>query len=311
VNFSVCIPTLNAAAEWPAFWAALRMQTAHPSEVLVIDSASTDGTEHLARQAGCRVITLLRKDFRHGGTRQFAAEIASTSDVLVYLTQDSILANERGMENLVRAFQDPGIGAAYGRQLPRPDSSPIAAHARLFNYPAVSSVRGINAGLTGGFKSIFFSNSFGAYRRSALMKAGGFPRELSFGEDTVMAARLLQHGWKIAYQADASTYHSHNYSCWEEFRRACEIGRLHSSESWLLRDFGSATREGGKFILSELRYLVQRAPWLIPEAVLRTGLKYAGYRQGRSTPVGRAQPEVSRIPPDYAEAHLDHEEKVS
>jgi rhamnosyltransferase len=114
-----------------------------------------------------------------------------------------------------------------------------------------------------------------------LEQTGGFPRESNFGEDTVVAARLLLSGWRIAYVAEAQAYHSHSYSCREEFRRYYRIGQLHGNEPWLLREFGNASREGRRFATSEIHYLHRHAPWLIPEAMLRSGLKYLGYKRGR------------------------------
>jgi rhamnosyltransferase len=276
-----CIPTLNASGTWENFWEAIKVQTLQPSEVLVIDSSSTDGTAEMAKRDGCRVISIPRTEFRHGGTRQLAAELASGADVLVYLTQDSILADANALARLIAAFEDASVGAAYGRQLPRPGANPIEAHARLFNYPPISAIRSLENTAATGFKAIFFSNSFGAYRRTALAQAGGFPSESNFGEDTVVAARLLQSGWRIAYVAEARVYHSHAYSCREEFQRYYRIGQLHGNEPWLLRDFGKASGEGQRFAISEIRYIFRRAPWLIPEAMLRSGLKYMGYRRGR------------------------------
>ena len=211
---------------------------------------------------------------------EYAAELAFDADVLVYLTQDSILADVNALARLVAAFEDASVGAAYGRQLPRPGANPIEAHARLFNYPPVSAIRSLEDAAAMGFKAIFFSNSFGAYRRTALEQVGGFPKESDFGEDTVVAARLLQMGWRIAYVTEAQAYHSHAYTCREEFRRYYRIGQLHGSEPWLLRDFGKASGEGRRFAMSEIQYLSRRAPWLIPEAILRTGLKYLGYKRG-------------------------------
>jgi rhamnosyltransferase len=281
VNVCLCIPTHNAGKTWSEFRNAIEEQTLRPCEVLVIDSSSTDGTADLARQSGCRVVTIPREEFRHGGTRQFAAELASSAEILVYLTQDAFLANENALARLVAAFDDPSVAAAYGRQLPRRDANPIEAHARSFNYPAVSSLRSLDNGNTLGFKAVFFSNSFGAYRRTALQQVGGFPRESNFGEDTVVTARLLQKGWLIAYIAEAQAYHSHAHSCWEEFERYISIGRLHGSEPWLLSDFGTPSGEGRRFVMSEMQYLLQHAPWLFPEAMIRTGLKYLGYKCGR------------------------------
>ena len=113
-----------------------------------------------------------------------------------------------------------------------------------------------------------------------MQAVGGFRKELNFGEDTVAAARLLQSGWRIAYVADALAYHSHAYSCREEYRRYFQIGQLHGTEPWLLQDFGKASGEGQKFVLSELQYLSRHSPWRIPEAILRSCLKYSGYKRG-------------------------------
>jgi rhamnosyltransferase len=280
VTYTVCILTLNASDTWKQLWAGLEAQELQPSEIIVLDSSSTDGTAELAQRSGCRVVSVSRAEFRHGGTRQHAAELAST-DVLIYLTQDSFLADATAVTRLISAFDDLSVGAAFGRQLPRPGAQPIEAHARLYNYPAISTMRSLESTAGMGFKAIFFSNSFGAYRKAALEKVGGFPMQSNFGEDTVVAARLLQSGWHIAYIAEAQVYHSHAYSCLDEFRRYRSIGDLHGSEPWLLRDFGEASGEGRRFVASELRYLSRHAPWLIPEAILRTGLKYLGYRCGR------------------------------
>jgi rhamnosyltransferase len=284
MTITVSVPTLNAEKTWPAFFRMLSSQRRLPSEVLVLDSSSTDGTADLARRDGCRVVTIPRAEFRHGGTRQIAAELALGSEILVYLTQDSILADENALTRLAAAFEDASVGAAYGRQLPRSCANAIEAHARLFNYPPVSSIRSLGSTNSLGFKAIFFSNSFGAYRRTALKQAGGFPKESNFGEDTVVAARLLQNGWRIAYVAEAQAYHSHAHSYREEFQRYYRIGRLHRSEPWLLRDFGKASGEGLRFAISEIQYLSKHAPWLIPEAMLRTSLKYLGYKRGRRNP---------------------------
>ncbi len=132
-----------------------------------------------------------------------------------------------------------------------------------------------------GFKSIFISNSFAAYRREALFAVGGFPSDVIFGEDTIVAAKLLLAGWKIAYVADAQVYHSHAYTSTQDFKRYFDIGVLHSRESWLLQEFGGTGGEGSRFVRSEWNYLWPQYWWLIPSALIRTALKLVGYRLGR------------------------------
>jgi len=276
----VVVPTLNAAAIWPRFASSLKACVT-PDHIVVIDSQSNDGTAELARSSGFEVHSIPRGEFNHGTTRQKAAEMLSDADILIYLTQDAILASDDAVSRLLVAFEDPQVAVAYGRQLPREGASAIEAHARVFNYPDKSCIRGIEARHTLGFKTIFVSNSFAAYRRTALMEVGGFPQNIIFGEDTVTVARALLTGYKVAYVADASVYHSHSYSWSQEFKRYFDIGVLHHKESWLLNAFGGASGEGGRYFVSELNYLLRENRSEIPSAMIRTALKYGGYKLGR------------------------------
>ena len=278
---TACVPTLNAEESWGDFSRALKAQTTIPDHIFVVDSESTDGTAEQAQRAGFNVVRILRKEFGHGKTRQMALALAPESEILLYLTQDAVLASRESISTLLRYFEDEGVGAVYGRQLPRFRASPIEAHARLFNYPSVPEVRTNKDVARRGFKVAFFSDSFGAYRRSALEGVGGFPCNLNFGEDTVVAGRLLLAGWKIAYAADAAVYHSHAHSIPDDFRRSRRVGELHATQPWMLQKFGAPAGEGARFVLSEMLYLVTRAPYFIPSALLRTACKVIGYKLGR------------------------------
>lgn len=279
-SVGVCVPTLNAGSTWHE-WLALTLPTAASFRVLVIDSSSDDATADAAREAGCEVVVIERSDFNHGGTRQRALLHLDDCDIVIFLTQDALLADHKALANLLSAFDNPGVGAAFGRQLPHEDATPIAAHARHFNYSPYSRVVGSEDIPQLGIKTAFLSNSFAAYRREVLLEAGGFPEGTILSEDMMAGARLLQHGWQLAYCAEACVYHSHNYSLFEEFQRYFDIGVFHHREKWLLAWLGKAEGEGKRFVLSEIRYLLRHAPWRLPEAGIRTLLKYAGYRLGK------------------------------
>jgi len=276
----VIVPTLNASKDWLLFASAL-LTSFRPEQVLIVDSESNDTTVELARAAGFQVSIVKRAEFSHGSTRQTAAEMLSDAEILVYMTQDAVLANTQALDALLRPFEDDRVGAVYGRQLPREGAGHIEAHARVFNYPATSEVRSMENARHKGFKAIFFSNSFGAYRRKALEEVGGFPKDVNFGEDTVVAGRLLLAGWKIAYAADAEVYHSHSYSIREEFQRYLRVGELHATQPWMIVNFGGASGEGIRFVQSEFLYLARTAPHLIPAAMVRVVGKILGYKLGR------------------------------
>lgn len=280
-RIAVIIPTYNASRYWQALSDGIRAQDLKPHRVVVIDSSSKDGTAEAARREGFEVLEITPREFNHGGTRQMGAEYAADANVLIYLTQDAVPSGTDAFSNLVSAFEDAEIGAAYGRQLPREKASPIEAHGRHFSYGESPVVRSWESRRTLGFKSIFFSNAFGAYRREALMSVGGFSSDVIFGEDTLVVARMHRAGWRTAYVPNALVRHSHDYTVAEEFRRYFDIGVLHSRESWLNEQFGSASGEGRRFVLSELGYLLKHGPQYLPSAVARTAAKYMGYKIGR------------------------------
>jgi rhamnosyltransferase len=256
-------------------------QPAVPS--LVVDSCSDDGTNFTSMPAGSRSIQIPVATFNHGGTRNLSLQrLPTATDVVVFMTQDALLADVTALQKLVSAFDDPTVACAFGRQLPHADASALAAHARLFNYPEASRVVSLADKDRLGLKTCFMSNSFAAYRVTDLLAVGGFPSNVILGEDMAVAARLLLAGKRVAYQAGACAYHSHNYTPLEDFRRYFDTGVFHAREQWLLDAFGGASGEGLRFVKSELRYLLKNAPWLIPSALLRTVLKLLGYRLGRA-----------------------------
>lgn len=281
LNFAVCVPTLNAGPQWQ-HWLEVTLAGLEPTmRLVVIDSSSDDDTATLARNAGAEVISIDRQTFNHGGTRNRLLHELGNCDVVIFMTQDAFISDPAALTTLGQSFDAADVGAAFGRQLAHRDATPIAAHARLFNYPANSRVVSQADIPSLGIKTAFLSNSFAAYRRQALIDAGGFPNHVILSEDMMAGARLLKRGWKLAYNAQACVYHSHNYSVREEFKRYFDIGAFHAQEAWLIEWLGSAEGEGLRFIRSEASYLLKHAPFALPSALLRAFAKYAGYRLGR------------------------------
>src|SRR5690606_25543778 len=140
-----------------------------------------------------------------------------------------------------------------------------------------------------GLKTVFTSNSFAAYRVSVFQELGGFPEKNILSEDMYFAARAVLAGHKVAYVADATVLHSHNYTPMEEFRRYFDIGVFHHDEAWIAQAFGGAGGEGKRFIFSEARYLLRHAPLWLLRACVHNALKILGYKLGKNytrLPVG-------------------------
>lgn len=282
-RIGIVVPTYNPGPLWSQWLEKMRSQSLMPSVRLIVDSSSSDGSLGETTLDLFDVQIIAKNEFNHGGTRQRAAmKIAEQVDIVIFMTQDALLHDEHSLRNLVQIFDDnPDVAAAYGRQFPHVGSHPSEAHARLFNYKEKNILKSLNSKFQLGFKSIFISNSFAAYRVKDLMDVGGFPTNVILGEDTIVAAKFLLAGKIVAYQADAAVYHSHHYSYGQEFKRYFDIGVLHAREPWLLKEFGQVDGEGMRYLRSEIRFLKRDAWYLIPSCLIRTGFKFLGYKIGR------------------------------
>lgn len=279
----IVVPVYNGGARWREAADALANRVCEPGMVAVVDSGSKDGSDQVALDRGFELMRIDPKSFNHGRTRQLAVDrFCAGKEIVVFLTHDAVLNGSESVNELLAAFADPTVGAAYGRQIPHPGARPFDAHVILFNYGAQSETRSVADVPRLGIKAAYLSNSFAAYRLSALRACGGFPSHLILGEDVSVAVDMLLAGWKIRYCAEAIVRHSHAYSIRQEMQRYFDFGVFHAQLPELMRNFGSAEGEGARFVLSEIRYLAAQAPWLLPLVPVRNAAKYLGYRLGRA-----------------------------
>lgn len=191
-------------------------------ELLAVDSGSIDGTIELLRRFPIRVVQIPPEDFHHARTRNFAAGLAQ-GQILVLLSQDAIPASENWLGSMLKNFDDPQVGAVYGRQCARPGSSSerqealdtVYGKARVVKDPAHRN------GL--GYRFYHFSDANAAIRRDVWEKTQ-FPEHLKVFEDLGLAKRVLDRGWKIVYEPEAAVIHSHDHDTLGLLKRYFDIG---------------------------------------------------------------------------------------
>jgi rhamnosyltransferase len=218
MRIACIIPSYNGKAELSRLLDSLQTQTTR-FDIFIVDFSSKDGTQELAKARVKNVTVIPAVEFNHGGTRQRLVDHNPDYDVYVFLTQDACLASTDAVARIVEPFADYQVGAVCGRQLPHLDATPIAQHARFYNYPDIVQVKSIADVPKLGIKTAFMSNSFAAYRWDALKKVGGFPEHVIFAEDMYATAKMLLMGWRVVYAGNAKCRHSHNYTIIEEFER--------------------------------------------------------------------------------------------
>ncbi len=281
VTFSVIVPICNPGILWREWISAYKHQTVQADRVIIIDSSSTDDSVFLAEEAGFFVKKICKSEFDHGETRNLATSYCGKdTDIIIFLTQDSIMSNPFTLEKIIKSFDDNSVAAAYGRQLPHKDANPLAIHARLFNYSDQSIVKSKDNIEELGIKTIFLSNSFSAYRKRIFEELNGFPTQIILAEDMYFASKIIASNYKIIYCATAQVYHSHNYSLLDEFRRYFDIGVFHNQYAWILKEFKNANNEGIKFVISELSYLWRNYPSWIGKSICSILFKFIGFKLG-------------------------------
>ena len=191
-------------------------------EVVMVDSGSTDGTLEIARKFPVRIVEIPAQDFHHARTRNYAATLA-TGKYLVFLSQDAIPANCSWLKVMLQNFADGAVGAVYGRQVPKAGSTEERHEALNTMYGSQRVVKDASTKQSLGYRYYHFSDANGAIRRE-VWEATRFPEELKVFEDLGIAKKILDAGWHIVYEPEASVVHSHNHTTVELFKRYFDIG---------------------------------------------------------------------------------------
>lgn len=284
MNISIIIPTLNAEKHIPALHECLSKQTSQPCEIIIIDSQSTDNTVELFKEMGTRVLTIDRQTFQHGRVRNMGAKEAR-GDVLIFMTQDAIPADEAWLANLVKPICLGQAEASFARQVPYADANALEQYARTTNYPTESRIVSQEDIHSLGGRAFFFSNSCSAIKKETFDALGGFTVGTIMNEDMLLAAKLLQNNYRIAYTSDAIVNHSHNYNFKQTFKRYFDIGVVMRQAQYDIGAVGM-TKTGLSYVKGLLRYLIdERKFHLIPNGMIESGVKWLGFNLGKLYPL--------------------------
>lgn len=282
MKIDVIIPVHRPGPEFAELLRRLQGQLMPVNQILVMNTRSeTDVEKMLEGFSGVRVVSLDKKEFDHGGTRDRGARL-SEADYLLFLTQDALPADRHLTERLYEAFGDKRVKAAYARQLPREDCRELERYTRAFNYPEESRVKTKEDLPELGIKTFFCSNVCAMYERETYLAQGGFQTRTIFNEDMIYAGGLIKSGYAIAYAAEARVIHSHNYSGREQFHRNFDLAVSQAEHPEI---FGGVASEGEgiRLVKKTAAHCLQIGkPWLIAVLVWQSGCKYLGYRLGKA-----------------------------
>ena len=280
-SVDIIIPTYRPDGEVKKLIERLLKQTVPPGHIFIMNTEKkfwNENLENLSKKI--QVEHLKKEDFDHGGTRNRGIR-KSEADYVICMTQDAMPDDQHLLERLLKAFEQEGVAAAYARQLPRKDCGLLERRGRDFNYPDKSCIKTKEDLPNLGIKTYFCSNVCAAYDRKIYEKQGGFIQHTIFNEDMIYAAGLISSGYSIAYVADAKVIHSHNYSGLRQLHRNFDLAVSQADHPEIFEDVPSEG-EGLRLVKNTASYLFGHAPWFLPKLIWQSGMKYIGYRLGKS-----------------------------
>lgn len=180
-------------------------------ELIIIDSGSSDGSIEIIRKDGrARLIQIPLGTYVPGPVLNQGAREAS-HDWIVYLNADAKPVGRSWLTNLLQpCVNDPKFGAAFSRQIPRPDCQAVFAHDydRCFG-PQRESAHWDH----------FFSMVSCVTHRSVLAQIP-IREDLQYAEDDEWTRRLVAANFHVLYVIDSVAMHSHNYTLKQSHKRA-------------------------------------------------------------------------------------------
>ena len=277
---SVVIPTKNGER-----WIGECLEAVHSQEgvgrleVVLVDSGSTDDTLKISRGYPVRIVEIPAQDFHHARTRNYAATL-TTGKYLVFLSQDAVPSNNSWLKAMLQNFSDGAVGAVYGRQVPKAGSTQERHDALNSIYGTERLVKDASTKQGLGYRYYHFSDANAAIRRE-VWEATRFPEELKVFEDLGIAKRILDAGWNIVYEPEASVVHSHNHTTVELFKRYFDIGYTFERLGiWNERTQNSMMQELGKLVRNKLQVNGSRIRSTVVGGIKTDLAKSAGFWLG-------------------------------
>jgi len=170
-------------------------------EIIIIDNSSNDGTKEMVislQEKSLRILRYYYKENRGPGSARNLG-ITKSKGVIIAFTDSDCVADQNWLKNGVSKITE-SIGIVQGKTMPDPDQS----QRTLQHTMEVMS------------EDCFYQTCNIFYRKELLDHVGGFSSEFcglnkfgrqKGGEDTDLAWRIKECGWKSVFANDAIIYH--------------------------------------------------------------------------------------------------------
>jgi threonine dehydrogenase-like Zn-dependent dehydrogenase/GT2 family glycosyltransferase len=222
---SIVIRTLNESKYLGQLLVSIQNQTYKNTEIILVDSGSTDGTIEIAKKMNHKVLEIEQDDFTFGYAINHGIQ-NSTGDLICIISAHTLPATDLWLEELVSGFyqttSNGQIALSYGKQLGNEQSnySEIRDFSRMYGEKEQIQK-----------KPDYFCNNANSMILKKLWSEHPFDEALTGLEDLEWAKFWMDKGYNIVYKPNASVYHFHSEKAdqikrrfWREAIAARSIG---------------------------------------------------------------------------------------
>lgn len=200
-RISAVIPAYNAAQFLPETIASIRAQTIPVDEIIIVDDGSIDNTAQTVTALGRDIIYSRQDNAGPSAARNRGIEIA-TGNLIAFLDADDKWVPSKTGDQLRVLNKYPNLGLICG-DMAETDAngnvtiqSILAKHHMLSMFEKLES-KPIPNGLTAVVNKNFIPTGTVLARKEALTRAGLFRRDIRYGEDLDLWAKIAKN-WPLS-----------------------------------------------------------------------------------------------------------------
>ncbi len=256
-------------------------------EVILIDS-STDKTREMATKTAekhnskyrLRILDTPAEKFNHGKVRNIGIR-ESKGKYIIFLSADAYPENDNWLKNLINNFNNSNIAGVFGKQIPKPDATPLEQFFLSEMYPNKRLIK-TNEENKNVFDVLFsFVNC--AIKRDALNE---YPlsEEGGIADDFIWALSVLPE-YDLVYDHNSGVYHTHNYTLKAVFQRFFDLGSSFKSVYSDNKDYSLVylIKKGGCSFIMEMKFLYNMGyVKYIPYALIYDTMRFLGMAAGKN-----------------------------
>ncbi|WP_051292861.1 glycosyltransferase [Citrifermentans bremense] len=227
---SVVIRCYNEERHIGKLLAGLVAQSVRNTEIIVVDSGSTDATLSIAGRFPVKIVRMQPEEFSFGHSLNLGCSHASYEFIVIASAHVYPLYTD-WLERLLAPFADPEVALVYGKQRGAADAwySEQQIYKKWFPEESLAD------------QGHPFCNNANAAIRRSLWEEHHYNRDLTGLEDLEWAKRFFEAGKKIAYCAEAEIVHVHEEKAaqiYNRYRReAIAFKRIYPDRSFSPSDF--------------------------------------------------------------------------